>query len=68
MLLARGQAALPPIPRPGKILAMVQNYRKHAAEFGNEAPPAPVWFGKISSSLTGHLTDIRIPEIGRAHV
>lgn len=52
---------LPPIPRPGKILAMVQNYRKHAAEFGNEAPPAPVWFGKISSSLTGHETTIRIP-------
>ena len=52
---------LPPIPRPGKILAMVQNYRKHAAEFGNEAPPAPVWFGKIASSLTGHLSPIRIP-------
>ena len=27
---------LPPIPRPGKILAMVQNYRKHAAEFGHQ--------------------------------
>lgn len=52
---------LPPIPRPGKILAMVQNYHKHAAEFGNEAPPAPVWFGKIASSLTGHETPIRIP-------
>jgi len=52
---------LPPIPRPGKILAMVQNYRKHAAEFGNTPPQAPVWFGKLSSSLTGHLSDIRIP-------
>ena len=52
---------LAPITRPGKILAMVQNYRKHAAEFGNTPPPAPVWFGKISSSLTGHDTDIRIP-------
>jgi 2-keto-4-pentenoate hydratase/2-oxohepta-3-ene-1,7-dioic acid hydratase in catechol pathway len=40
---------------------MVQNYRKHAAEFGNTPPQAPVWFGKISSSLTGHNTDIRIP-------
>jgi 2-keto-4-pentenoate hydratase/2-oxohepta-3-ene-1,7-dioic acid hydratase in catechol pathway len=52
---------LPPIPCPGKILAMVQNYRKHAAEFGNSAPPAPVWFGKLASSLTGQQTDIRIP-------
>ncbi|MCA8912812.1 MAG: fumarylacetoacetate hydrolase family protein [Planctomycetes bacterium] len=53
---------LPPIPRPGKILAMVQNYRKHAAEFGNQAPPAPVWFGKIASSLTGHGTAVKIPD------
>ena len=52
---------LAPIPRPGKIVAMVQNYRKHAAEFGNEAPPNPVWFGKIASSLTGHETAIKIP-------
>lgn len=53
---------LPPLPRPGKILAMVQNYRKHAAEFGNTAPPKPVWFGKISSSLTGNEQPIRVPE------
>jgi 2-keto-4-pentenoate hydratase/2-oxohepta-3-ene-1,7-dioic acid hydratase in catechol pathway len=53
---------LPPIPRPGKILAMVQNYRKHAAEFGNTAPPAPVWFGKLSSSLVGHGAQIVIPK------
>lgn len=52
---------LAPIPRPGKILAMVQNYRKHAAEFGSTPPQAPVWFGKLSTSLTGHNTDIRIP-------
>lgn len=52
---------LSPIPRPGKILAMVQNYRKHAAEFGNEAPPKPVWFGKLASSLTGHETAIKVP-------
>jgi 2-keto-4-pentenoate hydratase/2-oxohepta-3-ene-1,7-dioic acid hydratase in catechol pathway len=52
---------LPPLLRPGKILAMVQNYRKHAAEFGNTPPAAPVWFGKIASSLTGHETSIKIP-------
>ena len=52
---------LPPIPRPGKILAMVQNYRKHAAEFGNTAPAAPVWFSKLTSSLAGHKRPIMVP-------
>jgi 2-keto-4-pentenoate hydratase/2-oxohepta-3-ene-1,7-dioic acid hydratase in catechol pathway len=59
---------LPPIPRPGKILAMVQNYRKHAAEFGNQAPAAPVWFSKLSSSLTGHETDIVVPDFVEGRV
>lgn len=53
---------LPPIPRPGKILAMVQNYRKHAAEFGNTAPPAPVWFSKLTTSLVGHNHAIVVPD------
>ncbi len=52
---------LPPLVRPGKIVAMVQNYRKHAAEFGNVAPPEPVWFGKLSSSLAGNSQPIVIP-------
>lgn len=52
---------LPPLVRPGKIVAMVQNYRKHAAEFGNVAPPEPVWFGKLSSSLAGNNQPIVIP-------
>lgn len=55
-------AWLPPIPRPGKVLAMVQNFRKHAAEFGNTAPPAPVWFSKLNSSLQGHLGEIVVPD------
>jgi 2-keto-4-pentenoate hydratase/2-oxohepta-3-ene-1,7-dioic acid hydratase in catechol pathway len=53
---------LPPIPRPGKVLAMVQNYRKHAAEFGNTPPQAPVWFSKVSTSLAGHGQPIVVPE------
>lgn len=52
---------LPPIAQPGKIIAMVQNYQKHAAEFGNSAPPEPTWFAKLASSLTGHETQIVIP-------
>lgn len=52
---------LPPVPRPGKIIAMVQNYRKHAAEFGNTAPPEPTWFAKLPSSLCGHESEVVIP-------
>ncbi|MBE7491563.1 MAG: fumarylacetoacetate hydrolase family protein [Planctomycetes bacterium] len=51
----------PPILRPGKIIAMVQNYQKHAAEFGNTAPPEPTWFAKLPSSLCGHEATIVIP-------
>jgi len=51
----------PPIGRPGKIIAMVQNYQKHAAEFGNTAPPDPTWFAKLPSSLCGHDSAIVIP-------
>lgn len=52
---------LPPVPRPGKIIAMVQNYRKHAEEFGNTAPPEPAWFAKLPSSLAAHESEIMIP-------
>jgi 2-keto-4-pentenoate hydratase/2-oxohepta-3-ene-1,7-dioic acid hydratase in catechol pathway len=52
---------LPPINRPGKIIAMVQNYARHAAEFGNTAPPEPTWFAKLPSSLCGHDSQIVIP-------
>lgn len=52
---------LPPIMKPGKILAVLQNYKKHAAEFGNTPPTEPVWFGKVGSSMTGHGHSIEIP-------
>lgn len=52
---------LPPILRPGKVIAMVQNYARHAAEFGNAAPPEPTWFAKLPSSLCGHESEIVIP-------
>lgn len=50
-----------PLKRPPKIIALVQNYQDHAAEFGATAPPEPVWFGKISSSLTAHESEIVLP-------
>ena len=44
---------LPPIARPGKIVAVGRNYREHAAEEGVTVPPDPVVFTKFSSAVVG---------------
>ena len=47
---------LSPIPRPKHdIICLGVNYAAHAAEFGREAPDAPVYFGKRAATTTGHL-------------
>lgn len=63
----------PPIPRPGKIIAMGRNFSDHAAEsiaglseeFGREvkAPETPMGFIKASSSLIGHESAIVYPRV-----
>jgi 2-keto-4-pentenoate hydratase/2-oxohepta-3-ene-1,7-dioic acid hydratase in catechol pathway len=63
-LLARlGVAAddlelLPPVERPGKIVAIGINYRSHAAEQGGEPPRSPVMFAKFPTALIGHRAEI----------
>lgn len=49
---------LPPVERPGKIIAVGRNYHEHAAEEGLSAPQAPVIFTKFPSSLVGDGADI----------
>lgn len=48
-----GLALLPPVPRPGKVVAIGRNYREHVDEEQTEAPPAPLVFAKFPSALTG---------------
>jgi 2-keto-4-pentenoate hydratase/2-oxohepta-3-ene-1,7-dioic acid hydratase in catechol pathway len=55
----------PPVPRPGKILAVARNYAAHAAEQGGERPEEPVLFLKASSSVIGPGDPIRLPRISR---
>ena len=50
---------LPPVPRPGKIVAIGVNYRSHAEEQGREPPDSPVIFAKFSTALVGHGAEIR---------
>jgi 2-keto-4-pentenoate hydratase/2-oxohepta-3-ene-1,7-dioic acid hydratase in catechol pathway len=54
---------LPPVPRPGKIIALGMNYKDHLDEGGDvhHAPIFPMAFIKVSTTLTGHLQPIQIP-------
>ncbi|MDI5979035.1 fumarylacetoacetate hydrolase family protein [Amycolatopsis magusensis] len=46
---------------PSKIIAVGRNYAKHAAEFGNEVPQAPMLFLKPSTSVIGPNAAIKLP-------
>jgi len=43
----------PPL-RPGKIIALGNNYTNHIREMGQKVPDAPVLFGKWPSTVIGH--------------
>lgn len=51
-----------PIYRPGKIICIGLNYRKHAEESGMEVPKEPVVFFKATSSIVGPNDDVIIPK------
>jgi 2-keto-4-pentenoate hydratase/2-oxohepta-3-ene-1,7-dioic acid hydratase in catechol pathway len=44
---------LAPTRRPGKLLAVGNNYLAHARESGSDAPAAPIIFAKATSSVIG---------------
>ncbi len=52
---------MPPILRPGKVVALGRNYAAHAAEGGAEPPKFPMLFHKTHTSLNGHKRPIVIP-------
>jgi 2-keto-4-pentenoate hydratase/2-oxohepta-3-ene-1,7-dioic acid hydratase in catechol pathway len=56
---------LPPIPRPGTIYAIGQNYAKHAEEIGATQPEQPIVFVKVVSSVAPPAGPIRCPEVVR---
>jgi len=51
----------PAVPRPGKIICVGLNYRRHAQETGNPIPPVPILFNKYNNTLVGHRGKIRLP-------
>jgi 2-keto-4-pentenoate hydratase/2-oxohepta-3-ene-1,7-dioic acid hydratase in catechol pathway len=60
---ALDQVRLLPPCFPSKIVCVGRNYREHASELGNEAPPEPLIFLKPQSSLIGHRDSIVYPAI-----
>lgn len=49
--LAPDVEVLAPLARPGKLIGIGLNYRKHAHEVGLEQPTVPVTFAKFATSL-----------------
>lgn len=54
---------LPPVRRPGKVLAVGRNYAAHAAEGGSVPPDYPMFFHKAATSLIGHGGTIVVPPV-----
>jgi acylpyruvate hydrolase len=50
-----------PIPRPGKIICIGQNYLAHAHESSASAPPFPIIFAKFANSVIGPGEPIVVP-------
>jgi len=51
-----------PLPRPGKIICIGQNYLAHAQESNASAPPFPIIFAKYTNTVIGHGEPIVIPK------
>lgn len=50
-----------PVPKPGKIICVGQNYLDHAKESSAGAPPHPIIFGKYNNTVIAHGEAIVIP-------
>ncbi|GAB6930652.1 fumarylacetoacetate hydrolase family protein [Paenibacillus sp. JCM 10914] len=51
----------PSVTRPGKIICIGLNYRRHAEETNAPIPKYPILFNKFSNTVTGHGHDIALP-------
>jgi len=54
---------LPPLPRPGKILAIGLNYADHIRETGAKPPSRQVWFCKQPTAANGPYDPIMLPRV-----
>lgn len=54
---------LPPLPRPGKILAIGLNYADHVRETGAAMPLRQIWFCKQPTAANGPFDPIVLPKV-----
>jgi 2-keto-4-pentenoate hydratase/2-oxohepta-3-ene-1,7-dioic acid hydratase in catechol pathway len=54
---------LPPVPRPGKLLAIALNYTDHLEETGMEPPTFPTFFTKQSTCVIGPGEAVVVPKV-----
>ncbi|GMA60733.1 fumarylacetoacetate hydrolase family protein [Alicyclobacillus fastidiosus] len=52
----------PCVPRPGKIICIGLNYRRHAIETNAPIPTIPIVFSKFSDTVASHLEEIPLPK------
>lgn len=52
----------PCVTNPNKIICVGLNYRKHAEETNAPIPEYPILFNKFSNTLTGHGSEVPLPE------
>jgi 2-keto-4-pentenoate hydratase/2-oxohepta-3-ene-1,7-dioic acid hydratase in catechol pathway len=57
----------PSVPRPGKIICVGLNYRRHAEEAGMAVPETPVLFNKYSNTLAGSGEDVPLPDVAELY-
>lgn len=58
------KASLAPcVVKPGKILCVGLNYKKHAEETNSPIPAFPILFNKFANALTAHDTPVRVPNV-----
>src|SRR5258708_24713499 len=54
---------LPPIPRPGKIVCLGHNYRRHIAEMGSPRPQYPLLVATFATTLIRDRQPIVLPKV-----
>lgn len=55
----------PAVSKPGKIICVGTNYRRHAIEVNLPIPETPVLFSKFNNALAGHLQVVKIPKTAK---
>jgi 2-keto-4-pentenoate hydratase/2-oxohepta-3-ene-1,7-dioic acid hydratase in catechol pathway len=53
----------PCVPRPGKIVCVGLNYRRHAEESGAAIPETPVLFSKFGNAVAAHGESVPLPPV-----